>query len=46
MKVCILGNFNEVGEFKNYCDKVETRGNFVECNAEIAATVDYIGRHV
>ena len=41
-----LGNFDEVGGFKNYCDKVGTLGTFVERYAEIAATADYIGRHI
>ena len=36
----------EVEGFISYCDKVERLGVFVEGNAEIPATANYIGRHI
>ena len=40
------GNFDEVGGFQKYSDEVAKCGTFVEGNVEIAATADYIGRHI
>ena len=41
-----LGNFDEFGGYQNYCDLVGTCGVYVEGNAELAATADYISRHI
>jgi len=36
-----LIDFDEVGGFRNYCDKAEACGNFVEGNVEMAATAEF-----
>jgi len=41
-----LGNFEEIGGFEAFCDKVGTPGVFVDGNAEIAATADLIGKNI
>ena len=40
------GNFIQVGGFKSYCDRVKKTGVYVEGNAEIAATADFLGRDI
>ncbi len=41
-----LGDFKAFGGYQRYCDRVGTCGVFVEGNAELAATADYISRHI
>ncbi len=41
-----LGNFEAYGGYQRYCDLVGTCGVYVEGNAEINATADYISRHI
>lgn len=40
------GNFDAYGGYQRYCDLVSTCGVYVEGNAEIPATADYISRHI
>lgn len=40
------GNFEAYGGYQRYCDLVATPGVYVEGNAEIPATADYITRHI
>ena len=41
-----LGDFELYGGYQSYCDLVATCGVYVEGNAEIAATSDFISRHI
>ena len=41
-----FGNYETFGGYQRYCDMVATPGVYVEGNAEVAATADYIGRHI
>ena len=41
-----LGNFEAYGGYRRYCDLVATPGVYVEGNAEMAATADFISRHI
>ena len=41
-----LGDFERYGGYQRYCDLVGTCGFYVQGNAEIAATSDFISRHL
>ena len=41
-----LGDFDRYGGYQSYCDLVGTCGFYVQGNAEIAATSDFIARHL
>ena len=41
-----LRYFDKFGGYQLYCDRVGTCGIYVEGTAELAATADYIGRHI
>jgi hypothetical protein len=41
-----LGDFEFYGGYQSYCEMVGTCGIYVEGNAEIAATADFISRHL